>query len=71
MLGLPSSFKLDWGSLIVYIAETASKKIKALIRLTKTLIFFLMLFFISINLTSALAWDSIIESGLIVLNCID
>ena len=32
MLGLTFSFKLDWGSYIISIAKTASKKIGALIR---------------------------------------
>ena len=31
MLGLTSSYKLDWGSCIVSVAKTASKKIGALI----------------------------------------
>ena len=34
MLGLTFSFKLDWGSYIISIAKTASKKIGALIRST-------------------------------------
>ena len=37
MLGLTFSFKLDWGSYIVSIAKTASKKIGALIRSMKFL----------------------------------
>ena len=37
MLGLTFSFKLDWGSYIVSISETASKKIGALIRSMKFL----------------------------------
>ena len=37
MLGLTFSSKLDWGSYIVYIAKTASKKIGALIRSMKFL----------------------------------
>ena len=42
MLGLTFSFKLDWGSYVVSIAKTASKKIGALIRAGKircTLVF--------------------------------
>ena len=35
MLGLPFSSKLDWGSFIISIAETACKKIGALIRSMK------------------------------------
>ena len=37
MLGLTFSSKLDWGSDIISIAETASKKIGALIRSVKFL----------------------------------
>ena len=37
MLGLTFSFKLDWGSYIISIAKTVSKKIGALIRSTKFL----------------------------------
>ena len=37
MLGLTFSSKLDWGSYIISIAKTASKKIGALIRSTKFL----------------------------------
>ena len=37
MLGLTFSSKLDWGSYIIFIAETASKKIGALIRFLKFL----------------------------------
>ena len=37
MLGLTFSFKLDWGSYIISIAKTASKKIGALIRSMKYL----------------------------------
>ena len=48
MLGLTFSFKLDWGSYIISIAKTASKKIGALIRSMK--FFLLRLLCISINL---------------------
>ena len=37
MLGLTFSSKLDWGSYIISIAKTASKKIGALIRFMKFL----------------------------------
>ena len=37
MLGLTFSSKLDWGSYIIFIAETAAKKIGALIRFLKFL----------------------------------
>ena len=37
MLGLTLSSKLDWGSYIIFIAETASKKIGALIHFSKFL----------------------------------
>ena len=43
MLGLTCSSKLDWGSYIVSIAKTASKKIGALIRSMKFLSFFFLL----------------------------
>ena len=35
MLGLTFSYKLDWGSYIISIAKTASKKIGTLIRYMK------------------------------------
>ena len=37
MLGLTFSFELDWGSYIIYIAKTASKKIGPLIHSMKLL----------------------------------
>ena len=37
ILGLSFSSKLDWGSYIIYVAKTASKKIGALIRSMKSL----------------------------------
>ena len=37
MLGLPFCFRLDWGSYIISIAKTVSKKIGALIRSVKFL----------------------------------
>ena len=37
MLGLNFSSKLDWGSCITFIAKTASKKIRAMIRSMKFL----------------------------------
>ena len=37
MLGLTFCSKLDWGSYIIYVAKTASKKIGALIRSMKSL----------------------------------
>ena len=37
MLGLTFSSKLDWGSYIIFIAKTATKKIGALIRSMKFL----------------------------------
>ena len=37
MLGLTFSFKLDWGSYIIFIAKTASRKIGTLIRSMKFL----------------------------------
>ena len=55
MLGLPFSSKLDWGSYIISIAKTASKKIGALIHSVFFVVFLLKLLFISINLLYSLA----------------
>ena len=55
MLGLPFSSKLDWGSYIISIAKTASKKIGALIHSVFFVVFLLKLLCISINLLYSLA----------------
>ena len=52
MLGLTVSSKLDWGSYIISIAKTASKKIGALIRSMKFFSPEVALLCISINLTT-------------------
>ena len=39
MLGLSFSSKLDWGSYIISVAKTVSKKIRALIRSMKFLLY--------------------------------
>ena len=63
MLGLTFSSKLDWGSYIISIAKTASKKIGALIR---SMSFFLLrLLCISINLPYAHVWNTVVTSGLV------
>ena len=65
MLGLTFSSKLDWGSYIISVAKTASKKIGALIRSRK----FLSLEFglISINLSYAHVWNTVVTAGLVLL----
>ena len=65
MLGLTFSSKLDWGSYIISIAKTASKKIGALIRSMKFLS--LRLPCISINLPYAHVWNTVVTSGLVPL----
>ena len=57
---LSFSFKLDWGSYIISMAKTVSKKIGALIRSVK---FLLRLLCISMNLQYSLVWN-IVMSGL-------
>ena len=61
MLGLTFSSKLDWGAYIISIAETASKKIRALIRFMK--VFLLRLLCISINLPYAYAYCCHVKVG--------
>ena len=59
MLGLTFSSKLDWGSYIIYIAKTVSKKIGALIR---SIIFFLLrLLCISLNLTYTWSYHTLVD----------
>ena len=65
MLGLTFSSKLDWGSYIVSIAKTTSKKIGVLIR---SISFFLLrLLCISINLPYGHVWNTAVMSGLVLL----
>ena len=61
MLGLIFCYKLDWASYIIYMAQTASKKIGALI------CFLLRLLWISINLSYGPAWNTVFMSGLVLL----
>ena len=50
MLGLPFSSKLEWGSYIISIAKTASKKIRALVCLMKFLFLEILLYFLKSNI---------------------
>ena len=60
MLGLTFSSKLDWGSYIISIAKTSSKKIGALIH---SISFFLpRLLCISINLPYTHVWNTVVTS---------
>ena len=63
VLWLISSSKLDWGSYIITIAKTASKKFGGLIRF-----FLLRLLSISINLSYNHAWNTVVTSELVPLN---
>ena len=65
MLGLSFSSKLDWGSYIISIAKTASKKIGALIRSMKFVSPEVPLYLC--KLSYALAWNNVIMSGLVLL----
>ena len=60
MLGLSFASKLDWGSYIISVAKTASKKIGALIHSMK---------FVSpeVNLPYAHVWNTVGTSGLVPL----
>ena len=57
--------KLDWGSYIIFIAKTASKKIGVLICSVRFLSPELLC--ISINLSYSYAWNNVIISGLVLL----
>ena len=65
MLGLTFSSEYDWGSYIVCIAKTASKKIGALIHSMKFLSPEVAL--ISINLPYDHVWNTVVMSGLVLL----
>ena len=65
MQGLTFSSKLDWGSYMISIAKTASKKIGALIGSIK--FFLLRLLCISINVPYAHVQSTVVTSGLIPL----
>ena len=60
MLGLTFYSKLDWGSYIISIAKTASKKIGAVICSMKFLC-------ISINLPYGHTWNTVVMPGLVLL----
>ena len=65
MLGMTFFSKLDWGSYVISIAKTASKKIGALILSMKFLSS--EVFFITIKLPYALVWNTDLMSGLVTL----
>ena len=64
MLGSTFSSKLDWGSYIISIAKTASKKIGALIHSMKYLSLLLCFF---INPPYGQVWTTVVTSGLVPL----
>ena len=66
ILGLAFSSKLDWGSYIICIANTASKKIGALIHSVEFLSPEVALC-IFINLPYAHVWNNVVTSGLVAL----
>ena len=65
MLELTFTSKLDWGSYIISIAKTASKKIGALICSMKFLSPEVALY--SINLAYIHLWNTVATSGLVPL----
>ena len=64
-LGLTFSSKLDWGSYIISITKSTSKKIGALIYSIKFLS--LEVGLISTNLPNGHAWNTVVISGLVLL----
>ena len=54
------------GSLVVFIAIAASKKIGTLIN-SKNFLFSLRLLFVSINLLRVFAWNTVVRAGLVLL----
>ena len=65
MLGLTFSSKLDWGSYIISIAKTASKKIGALIRSMKFLSPEVTLYLYKSTIRPA--WNTVVMLGLLLL----
>ena len=63
MLGLVFSSKLDWGSCIISIAKTGSKKVGALIHSMN--FFLLRMLYISINLPYTHIWNTVVMSRLV------
>ena len=61
--GLTFPSKLDWGSYIISIAKTASKKIGALIRSMKFLSPEVALYIL--DLPYAYVWNTVVTSGLV------
>ena len=68
MLGLTFSSKLDWGSYIVSIAKTASKKIGALIRSMKFLSPEVALYLSKPTIRSCMEYCCHVWAGLLVLH---
>ena len=66
MLGLTFSSKLDWGSYIISIAKTASKKIEVF-NSSYEVFFLLIMLCISINLPYAHVWNTVVTSRLVPL----
>ena len=64
ILGLTCSSKLDWGSYIISVPKTASKKIGALIRSMKFLSQEVALYLY--NLPYGHAWNTLFMSGLVL-----
>ena len=62
LLGLFFSSKLDWGSFIISIAKTASKKIEVLLSF-----FLLRLLSGSLDLPYGLAWNTFVMFGLLLV----
>ena len=62
LLGLSFSSKLDWGSFIISIAKTASKKIEVLLSF-----FLLRLLSVSLNLPYGLARNTFVMFGLLLV----
>ena len=67
MLELTFSSKLDWGSYIISIAETASKKIEALIRSIKVLSPEVALYLYKCTIHCTHAWNTVVMSRLVIL----
>ena len=65
MLGLTFSFKLDWGSYIISIAKTASKKIGALICSIKFLSPEAALYLHKSTIRPCYVWNTVVMSGLV------
>ena len=71
MLCLTFSFKLDWGSYIISIAKTASKKIGALIRSLKFLSPEIALYLYKFTLRSCMEYRCHVWAGTYYLDLLD